>query len=51
LINFDDDIDLHGYYDNYYDFLASFEIILNKKIDLVSEKYIKNPYLKKSIEK
>jgi uncharacterized protein len=44
------DIDLYNYFDNYYSFLKSMEELFNKKIDLVSEKYIRNPYLKKSID-
>jgi len=48
LATFSED-DLYNHFDNYYDFLKSMEALLNKKVDLVSEKYIRNPYLKKYI--
>jgi predicted nucleotidyltransferase len=48
LVNFGE-VDLYDYFDNFYDFLKRMEKLLGRKIDLVSEKYISNPYLKRQI--
>ncbi len=37
-------IDLYFYADNYFDFKFSLEDLLKRKIDLLEEKAIKNPY-------
>ena len=50
LVTFDS-IDLEKYADNYFDFKFSLEKIFKRKIDLLEEKAIKNPYLKQSIDK
>ena len=50
LVTFDS-IDLEKYADNYFDFKFSLEKIFKRKIDLLEEKAIKNPYLKRSIDK
>jgi len=42
-------IDLEKYADNYFDFKFSLEKIFRRKIDLLEEKAIKNPYIKQSI--
>ncbi len=42
-------IELLEYADNYFDFKFSLEDLLQRKIDLLEEKSIKNPFLKKSI--
>lgn len=44
------DIDIYNYADNYFDFKKSLEELLNREVDLLEEKAIKNPYLKKNIE-
>ncbi len=44
-------IDLEEYADNYFDMKFSLEELFNRKIDLLEEKAIKNPYLKLSIDK
>jgi len=49
LVDFDD-MDVFGYADNYFDFKFALEGILNRKVDLLEKKAIKNPFLKKSIE-
>lgn len=49
LVTFSEE-DLYNHFDNYCDFLKSMEKLLNKRIDLVSEKYLHNPYLKKYID-
>lgn len=43
-------IDLKNYADNYFDFKFSLEDLLNRRIDLLEEKAIKNPFLKKAID-
>ncbi len=49
LVTFDA-VGLEEYADNYFDFKFSLEKIFKRKIDLLEEKAIKNPYLKKSID-
>ena len=49
LVNFKK-IELLEYADNYFDFKFSLEDLFNRKIDLLEEKAIKNPYLKQSID-
>lgn len=49
LIDFKD-VQLYDYFDNYYDFLKGLEKLLGQKVDLVSERYIENPYLKEAID-
>ena len=44
-------IDLVQYADNYYDFKFSLEDILQKPVDLLEEKAIKNPYFREVIDK
>ena len=45
------DVDLYDYADNYLDFVTSMEDLLKRKIDLISEKAIDNPYLLKSFNR
>jgi len=42
-------IKLEKYADNYFDFKFALEDLFKRKIDLLEEKVIKNPFLKKSI--
>ncbi len=42
-------IEVEDYADNYFDFKFSLQDILNRPIDLLEEKAIKNPYFKQSI--
>lgn len=44
------DIDLYDYADNYFDFKFSLENLFKRKIDLLENKAIKNPYLRQSID-
>lgn len=44
-------IDLSQYADNYYDFKFSLENILQKPVDLLEEKAIKNPYFRQVVDK
>lgn len=43
-------VDLYDYADNYFDFKKSLEKVLKRQVDLLEEKAIKNPFLKKSID-
>ena len=43
-------VDLEDYADNYFDFKFSLEDLFNRKIDLLEDKAIKNPFLRKSID-
>ena len=45
------DMPLLDFADNYFDFQNDLETILKRKIDLVVEKSITNPYFAKTIEK
>ena len=45
LIQFSEDIDVLDYADNYFKFLDALEQLIDKKIDLVSKKSLKNPVL------
>jgi predicted nucleotidyltransferase len=44
------DVDLYDYADNYFDFKESLEHLLNRPVDLLEDKAVKNPYLRKSID-
>lgn len=43
-------VDLYEYADNYFDFKDQLEAIFNRPVDLLEQKAIKNPYLKKQID-
>jgi uncharacterized protein len=45
------DVDLYNYFDNYIELKESLEIILKRHVDLVEDKTIKNPILRKSIDR
>jgi uncharacterized protein len=45
------DIQLLDYSDNYFDLKFALEDTLNRSVDLIEDKAIKNPYFKKAIEK
>ena len=60
--NFDDNSDIDflvlfsgvnplDYFDNYLDFKANLEILFDRNIDLLEKQAIKNPILKKSIDR
>jgi predicted nucleotidyltransferase len=44
-----DPIDISLYADNYFDFKFSLQKILNRPVDLLEEKAIKNPYFRKNL--
>ena len=43
-------VDLYEYADNYFDLKYSLEKLLKRQVDLLEDKAIKNPYLRKSID-
>jgi predicted nucleotidyltransferase len=43
-------VDLYEYADNYFDLKFSLESIFKRNIDLLEDKAINNPYLRKSID-
>lgn len=43
-------VDLYNYADNYFDLKKSLENLLERQVDLLESKAIKNPFLKKSID-
>jgi hypothetical protein len=50
IVNFSD-VQLLDYADNYFDLKFSLEDTFKRSVDLLEEKAIKNPYLKRAIEK
>jgi len=44
------DIELYDYFDNYLAFKESLEEIYQRKVDLLEEQALKNPFLKASID-
>lgn len=42
-------IEVEDYADNYFDFKFSLQDVLNRPIDLLEEKAIKNPYFRKTV--
>jgi uncharacterized protein len=49
LVEFSGDIDVLEYADNYFSLLDQLQKILDKKVDLVSSRSLKNPILKEEI--
>jgi len=45
-----DGVELYEYADNYFDLKTSLENLLKRQVDLLEEKAIKNPYLRRSID-
>ena len=43
-------VDLYDYADNYFDLKESLENLFQREVDLLEDKAIKNPYLRKSID-
>ena len=42
--------EVSDYFDNYFDFKYSLEELFGRKVDLLEEQTIKNPYLKKNVD-
>ena len=51
LIQFSAQINPLNYFDNYMDFKDSLEILFQRKVDLVEIQTVKNPILKRSIDR
>ena len=51
LVEFNDDLELLAYADNYFSLLEGLEKILGSTVDLVSIRSIRNPILKEEIER
>ncbi|MEC4003089.1 nucleotidyltransferase domain-containing protein [Flavobacterium sp. SUN052] len=49
LYSFPEDLDYETYGTNYFNLLTDLQKLLNKNVDLVAEKTLKNPYLIESI--
>src|SRR5690606_4296691 len=49
LVEFSADMDVLEYADNYFSLLDQLQEILNRKVDLVSSKSLKNPILKEEV--
>lgn len=45
-----DGVELYDYADNYFDLKTSLEKLLKRQVDLLEDKAIKNPYLRRSID-
>ncbi|NQU87657.1 MAG: nucleotidyltransferase domain-containing protein [Mariniphaga sp.] len=43
-------VELNRYADNYFDFKFSLEDLFNRKIDVLEDKAIKNPFFRKTID-
>jgi predicted nucleotidyltransferase len=50
LVNFGD-VNLYHYFDNYMELKGGLEQLFNRPVDLVEEKTVKNPILRRSIER
>jgi predicted nucleotidyltransferase len=50
LVNFGN-VNLYHYFDNYMEFKDKLELLFQHSVDLVEEKSIKNPVLRRSIER
>jgi uncharacterized protein len=46
-----DTMDISDYADNYFDFKFSLQKILNRPVDLLEEKAVKNPYFRKNLNR
>jgi len=51
LVKFGNSISLYHYFDNYMEFKESLEKLLQRQVDLVEEQTVKNPILKKLIDR
>lgn len=51
MISFQSDLPLSRYTNNYFDLIDALEELFDRPIDLLTEKYIRNPILKRSIDR
>ncbi|WP_162054039.1 nucleotidyltransferase family protein [Pontibacter pamirensis] len=45
-----EEVDVNHYADNYFNFKFSLETLFKREVDLLEEKAIKNPFLRKSVD-
>lgn len=50
LFSFPEEMDYKDYAENYFNLLHELRNILNREVDLVAEKTVKNPYLRQRID-
>ncbi len=50
IVKFNDDVLVEEYADLYFDLADTFELLFNRKVDLMIKKYITNKYLRENIE-
>jgi predicted nucleotidyltransferase len=50
LVSFHDNVTLAEYADNYFDLLFEIEDMFGRKVDMVTEKSLSNPYFIRSVE-
>ncbi|MCF8309502.1 MAG: nucleotidyltransferase domain-containing protein [Bacteroidales bacterium] len=50
LISFKKDISIEKYTDNYFELHHKLEELFNRKVDLITENSLSNPYFKESVE-
>jgi len=50
LVSFQDSVGLEEYADNYFDLMFEIEDMLKRKVDLVAENTLSNPYFIRSVE-
>jgi predicted nucleotidyltransferase len=50
LISFQNDVTLNEYADNYFDLMFEIEDMFGRKVDLVTENTLSNPYFIRSVE-
>jgi len=50
LISFRNDVTLNEYADNYFDLMFEIEDIFGRKVDLITEKTLSNPYFIRNVE-
>lgn len=50
LVNFNSDINYNNYADNYFDFHDALRALFGRRIDLVDESSVRNPYFKEELD-
>jgi hypothetical protein len=50
LVEFEPSLEVISYAENYFSLIRSLETLVSRRIDLITDKYVKNPYLRRAIE-
>ena len=50
LVEFEPSLEVISYAENYFSLIRSLETLISRRIDLITDKYVKNPYLRRAIE-